>query len=95
MDVESTIINLGCLVSEHATKPKNKDVYIDVVKVFLNTLDFYYIPKHKIDKRIEELQQTCKVCRFRGNICKDFEAFNQCTVQLTIKNLQDLINEEE
>lgn len=45
MDVESTIINLCCLVSEHATKPKNKDVYINVVKVFLNTLDFYYIPK--------------------------------------------------
>lgn len=93
MDEESTIINLGCLVSEHATKPKSKDLYIDVVKAFLNTIDFYYIPKYKIDKRIDDLQQSCNDCHFRGSICKDFKVLKQCTVQLTIKNLQDLKGE--
>lgn len=52
-----------------------------------------FIPKSKIKKRIEELQQTCKDCHFRGSICKDFKAFNQCTVQVTIKNLQVLLEE--
>lgn len=53
------------------------------------------IPKSKIKKRIEELQQTCKDCHFRGSICKDFKTFNQCTIQVTIKNLQELLEEGE
>lgn len=48
----------------------------------------------KIKKRIEELQQTCQDCHFRGSICKDFKTFNQCTVQLTLKNLQELLEGE-
>lgn len=54
MSEESTIINLGYLISNHAKNPKNKNLYIDVVKVFLNTLDFYYLPKDKIREKIEE-----------------------------------------
>lgn len=52
-----------------------------------------YIPKSKVQERIAELQEGCKNCNFRGSICKDFKAFNQCTFQLTIKNLQELLED--
>lgn len=51
------------------------------------------ISKDKVQEKIEELQECCKNCHFRGSICKDFKAFNQCTSQLTIKNLQELLEE--
>ena len=52
-----------------------------------------YIPKSKVQERIEDLKECCKNCNFRGSICKDFKAFNQCTFQVTIKNLQELLEE--
>ena len=53
----------------------------------------YVIPKSKVKEKIEELQEGCKNCNFRGSICKDFKAFNQCTFQITIKNLQELLED--
>ena len=88
---EGIVINLGCLLSEHATKPKDKNLYIDIVHSFLNTIDFYYIPKNKIENKIKELENTCKDCQFRRDLCRELGANKQCTAQLTIKNLKDLM----
>lgn len=51
------IINLGILLSEHAEKPKDKNIYVDEAQVFLNTLDYYYIPKSKVREKIKQLEK--------------------------------------
>lgn len=47
--------------------------------------------EEKIENKIKELQQTCKECHFRCSLCKD-KVYNLCTIQVVIKNLQDLLS---
>lgn len=51
------IINLGILLSENAEKPKDVNIYVDECQAFLNTLNYYYIPKSKIKEKIETLEK--------------------------------------
>lgn len=81
---------------EHEAK---KQIAENTVYSMQNDLMFkngeeYFVPVSKIKARIEELEKSCNICHFRGSICKDFKAFNQCTFQVTIKNLQSLLEEE-
>lgn len=53
---KDTIINLGFLLSKHAEKPVKTELYIDELQAFIRTLNYYYIPKPKIENKLEELK---------------------------------------
>lgn len=76
------IINLGILLSEHAEKPKDINIYIDEAQTFLNTLNYYYISKDKIKEKIKDLRKkTANVVTDEVN-------------EIIINVLQELLEEE-
>lgn len=52
------------------------------------------ISKDKIKAKIEKVNNDCKKCRFKGEICKELCKNNQCTQGTMKQVLQELLEEE-
>lgn len=66
-------------------------------KMYQELCAFYskdYIAKSKIKAKIDEINNECKKCRFKGEICETLNKNNQCVQGIMKQYLQELLEEE-